>query len=299
MLDKNELLSRMNEIAREHGEWLEDIPLSHGVWTGGNQRCPHTRLRRIVQILADVCGKPLDSCRVIDLGCLNGMFSIECALQGARVVGIDVRPANIEKANFAREALGLSNVEFRVGDVRDVRREAFGDFDAVLCSGLLYHLNAPDVFHVIDNIYGMTLRAAVFDTHVSLKPTFQVEHRGRVYRGHEFREHGETDSEEQMEKHILAARGNKVSFWMTRPSLLNALARAGFSSVYECLNPPHLNFGKVGVEHRDRCTFVGLKGTAVSLRTSPDANGLDEEWPEGTLDYSPPAPPPRGPEGSP
>ena len=76
-----------------------------------------------------------------------------------------------------------------------------------------------------------------------------------------------------------------TSFWFTRPSLVNILARAGFSSVYECFAPPHLNFGKPGLESRDRCTFVAIKGDVCTVETSPSANTLQEKWPEGSLSY--------------
>ena len=61
----------------------------------------------------------------------------------------------------------------------------------------------------------------------------------------------------------------------------------GFSTIYECFNPPHLNFGNPGLEHKDRCTFVAIKDNRRNLVTSPAANALSEKHPEGTLSYSP------------
>ena len=87
-------------------------------------------------------------------------------------------------------------------------------------------------------------------------------------------------------KELWSGVGNDTSFLLSRPSLLNALASVGFSSAYECFNPPHLNFGSPGLEHVNRCTFVALKGRSIALATSPVANHLQEPWPEGTLSYS-------------
>lgn len=285
---ESDLLRRMEMLKSEHGEWTYDIPLPGGHWTRGNLGLPHTRLRRSLQVLKDVLGESWTSARILDLGCLDGIFSIECALQGAaRVIGVDVRHGHIEKCLLAQTALGLKNLEFRTGDVRQVLTEQNETFDAILCSGLLYHLNVPDVFDVIQEIHARSGRVALIDTHVSLSPTATVEFQGRTYYGQMYREHDEQATVEEMHRAGLSSFGNKVSFWFSRPSLINAFAHAGFTSIYECFNPPHLNFGQPGLEHRDRCTIVCLKGEAVMLKTSPAVNTLREDWPEGSLEYSP------------
>ena len=109
MQTKAEIESRIAELKRELGDWTYDIPLGNGVWTRGNQKIPHTRLKRILQIVVDLCAKPISACRVLDLGCLDGMFSIEFALHGAQTVGVEIREANIRKAEFCKEVLGLQN----------------------------------------------------------------------------------------------------------------------------------------------------------------------------------------------
>ena len=134
----------------------------------------------------------------------------------------------------------------------------------------------------------MTERLAVFDTHISLRPNTIVTYKGKDYSGHIYQEHSGITGVEEMEKRRLASHGNWESFWFSRPSLMNLLSHMGYSSVYECYIPPHINFGRAGVEHRDRCTIVAIKGKAMTLHTSPVANGLLEDWPEGTLDYSNP-----------
>ena len=76
----------LEKIQQQYGQWSFDIPLPHGVWTRGNQEIPHTRLKRILQVAHDLCTKPLGHCRVLDLGCLDGLFAIEFALHGADTV---------------------------------------------------------------------------------------------------------------------------------------------------------------------------------------------------------------------
>lgn len=283
---QEELTSRLNEVADTYGEWSEDIPLPYGKWTKGNGELPHRRLKRSIQIIKDVLGDRFHSARILDLGCLDGIYSIECALQGANVLGVDVRKGHIEKCRLAGEALQLDNLEFRQGDVRTVLQELTDSYEVVLCSGLLYHLNAPDVFDVMQSIYERTLRLAIFDTHVSLSPNTTVSYREKVFHGHFATEHDDNASPQDIENAGWSSFGNRASFWLTRPSLVNALAHVGFSSVFECLTPPLININKPGVAHRDRCTFVCLKGQPVTLKTAPTTNVLAEDWPENSLDYS-------------
>ena len=90
IMEKSEIIERLNNLKQQYGEWSYDIPLPYNIWTKGNIQMPHTRLKRIVQLVNDTVGKPLSECRVLDLGCLDGQFSIEFAQQGATTLGIEV-----------------------------------------------------------------------------------------------------------------------------------------------------------------------------------------------------------------
>jgi SAM-dependent methyltransferase len=285
MMTKSEIEQGLARLREQHGSWAYDIPLPYGLWTRGNQGLPHTRLKRIVQAAADLAGTPLAQCRVLDLGCLDGIFSIEFAMQGCSVVGIEIRESNIEKAEFARKAIGLSNVSFVRDDVRNISHAKYGDFDIIVCSGILYHLDAPGVFKVIEQMHDMANRLVVIDTHISLRPTLSVSYKGIEYHGSSYREHSPHESQAEKDKKLFASYDNAESFWLTRPSLVNALANAGFTSVHECFVPAHINFGRPGIESADRCTFVAIKGDRMHLLTSPTVNDLVESWPEGALRY--------------
>jgi hypothetical protein len=216
----------------------------------------------------------------------RSIFSIEFALHGAKVTGVDAREANIKKALFAKETLGLKNVEFIQDDVRNLSVQKYGRYDVLLCSGILYHLNTPDVFVFIENMYEMVEKLVIIDTHVSLNPRVSVIHKEKEYHGHTVREHSYSDSEEAKLKRLWSSFGNNISFWFTRPSLINLLSHTGFSSIYECFDPPHLNFERPSLEHEGRCTFVAIKGQQLKLHTSPASNNLEEDWPEGSLSYT-------------
>ena len=286
MQTKESILSQLEALKSQFGEWTFDIPLPHDIWTRGNLQVPHTRLKRIVQVVSDLSKKPLSECRVLDLGCLDGIFSIEFAQQGAKTIGIEIREANIKKAAFCADALGLANLVFQQDDVRNISLESYGRFDAIICSGILYHLPAIDAIKLIDSMFKMVDRVVVIDTHIAINAEESVAFGEFRYCGRVFREHSDNATPDKKAKRLWASADNPTSFWFTRESLVNILARAGFSSVYECFHPAHLNFGKPGLEHRNRCTFIAIKHGACDLVTSPAANGLWEEWPEGSLSYS-------------
>ncbi|MGY1643913.1 class I SAM-dependent methyltransferase [Geodermatophilus sp. SYSU D00703] len=295
-MKKEDIEAQLSDLVERHGEWTFDIPLGHGVWTRGNEGIPHTRLRRLLQVVHDLVDKPFESCRMLDLGCLDGQYSIEAALHGAHVVGIDGRPGSIAKASFAKQVLQLENVEFVCDDVRNLDPSRHGRFDAILCSGILYHLDSPDVFILMERMFDLVLQVVVIDTHVSLNPSTSIQYRGRTYHGHRVPEphahymgpdvDGDHALREEFQPQLLwGSLRNDSSFHFSRPSLVNALQDVGFSSVYECFTPPHLNFGEPGIEHHDRCTFVAMKRETFTLITSPSANDLREHWPVGALAY--------------
>ena len=285
MHTKESIQSQLAALKSQYGEWTYDIPLPYDIWTRGNRKVPHTRLKRIVQVVSDLSQKQLSESRVLDLGCLDGIFSIEFAKHGASTIGVEIRDANIKKAAFCKDVLGLGNLEFRQDDVRNISLDAYGKFDAIVCSGILYHLPAIDVIKLINTMFEIVDRVVVIDTHIALKPIDHFAYGEHQYWGNEIREHSDDATADEKVKSLWSSIDNPTSFWFTRPSLVNILTNAGFSSVYECFIPAHLNFGKPGLEHRDRCTFVAIKDDICDLITSPVANNLREEWPEDSLAY--------------
>jgi tRNA (mo5U34)-methyltransferase len=83
---------------------------------------------------------------VIDLACNEGWFSHRALDYGAaRVLGVDIREVNVERANLVADQLGLAgdHLEFRCADVFDLDPEEVGTFDVVFLLGLIYHLEDP------------------------------------------------------------------------------------------------------------------------------------------------------------
>ena len=160
--------------------------------------------------------------------------------------------------------------------MREISTATHGRFDVIICSGIFYHLTADDAFKLVKSMHSMSERLVIVDTHVALRPRKRVVLDGNVYYGDSYREHRNNDSQQKKSLRAWASWDNPISFWFTRPSLINMLNEAGFSSVYENFVPLHKNFGKPGLECIDRCTFVGVKNKRAEIITSPAANHLRE-----------------------
>ena len=75
---------------------------------------------------------------VLDLGCGAGLDSILAAGKvgpSGRVIGVDVTSEMIDKARRSADALGVANVEFRLGDVESLPVAA-GTVDVALSNGV-------------------------------------------------------------------------------------------------------------------------------------------------------------------
>jgi SAM-dependent methyltransferase len=147
---------------------------------------------------------------VADLGCLEGGYAAEFARAGYTVTGVDARAENLECAARAAAALGLGNLSFELADVRGLD----GEWDAVFCCGLLYHLDEPAAF--LRLLGKVTRRLLIVQSHYSL--TGGAVNEG--YEGHWYPEPGDRQS----------SYGNRHSFWLRKECLLDAMGAAGFDA---------------------------------------------------------------------
>lgn len=94
------------------------------------------RLNFIVQAVSSKAGR---HGKVLDVGCGNGIISIQLGKSGFNVTGIDVSEKTIETA---RKNNPFPNVQFRVQSAEQL--VASGElFDVIVCSEVLEHLDNP------------------------------------------------------------------------------------------------------------------------------------------------------------
>jgi SAM-dependent methyltransferase len=80
--------------------------------------------------------------RTLDAGCGTGAYTLYAAKVGNRAVGVSFDPAQIKRAEDRARILGVTNVEFHVGDLRklDEFGPSLGTFDQVIVFETIEHL---------------------------------------------------------------------------------------------------------------------------------------------------------------
>jgi SAM-dependent methyltransferase len=93
--------------------------------------------------------------RTFDAGCGNGAFSIYAASTGNKVVAASFSPAEQESARRRAEMLGVTAVDFRVIDLREIEnhRETLGAFDQIICLETIEHVS--DDQGLVESLAGM------------------------------------------------------------------------------------------------------------------------------------------------
>jgi hypothetical protein len=189
-------------------------------------------------------GRPLGETRVLDVASAEGAMSIAFAQAGAKeVVGIEGRKIYVSRANFVREALSVPSVRFELGDVREISRERYGEFDFTINSGILHHLGQDDFYPFLASLAEVTRDTMFLYTHVSTPEAVEnFRLRGPVmaadkYEGYLLQEHAEDATPEEREAQVRASLDNTYSFWATEEALVAALKKVGFGLVAKILEP--------------------------------------------------------------
>jgi SAM-dependent methyltransferase len=154
--------------AREQLFWDEHVPpLDHLLARYGAGADPNTAT------MIDALG-PLDGARVLDFACGAGLTAAFVAARGAKVTGIDISPASIERARTLAERLGLP-IEFIAGELT-ASTFAPASFDAVVGHYALHHVDLHQIAPIMHAVLRPGGRGAFVET-MGLNPLLNLSRR--------------------------------------------------------------------------------------------------------------------------
>lgn len=121
------------------------------------------RIQAINDVIARIFGDDLDQCTLLDMACNWGGMALDMAYRGCNVLGVDIRPENVDKARALTAYLGLEHkAKFEQGDVTALSAgQASGRYDIVYNLGLMYHLTKP--LEAMQITYDLCDKVAVID----------------------------------------------------------------------------------------------------------------------------------------
>ena len=152
------------------GPWFYPFDFGGGVRTISNVP-PHvtdifeTRRQMLEGVVTAHFAGRLPQIRCLDIGCHEGFYSFAMAQLGVgRIMGLDVRQANLNKARFAAERLGHAGIAFQQGNIEELDPASLGARELVLFLGVLYHLENP--MRALRNLSAITSELCVIETQV-------------------------------------------------------------------------------------------------------------------------------------
>ena len=160
--------------------------------------------------------------RVLELGCHEGIHTVQLASLAREVVGVEVRPKNVVGALTRLFIHGIGNAQIVLKDVRDLDT-SFGSFNVLFHVGVLYHLLDP-----VEHLYRVAplAEAILLDTHYETPKTLRqradLEREGRRYTAYRVGEGGWADSFSGVDS---------ASRWLDRDALVTLVADVGFVRV--------------------------------------------------------------------
>lgn len=196
----------------KRGPWITHYVIE-GVESGGNFRAlEDERIDQFFESFPRVHS-------ILELGSLEGGHTFALARHPAveRVLGVEARATNIARARFVQPLLHIDNADFMEADLEKADLTTFGKFDAVFCSGLLYHL--PEPWKLIVQLSHVAPRLFIWTHYAEENPGNLTVNE---LKGREYLEGGLDEP--------LSGVSPK-SFWLTLDSLKKVLTKAGFDSI--------------------------------------------------------------------
>jgi 2-polyprenyl-3-methyl-5-hydroxy-6-metoxy-1,4-benzoquinol methylase len=262
-----------DEALPPDGRWWELLPftthriaLGEDLWTTERGVVPEIDLR--VRTVVDACGGSLAGKTVVDLGCLEGGFTLAFARLGAaEAVGIEARALSHRRCELARRLLRLPNARFVHGDVKDELAHATAGFDVVFAAGILYHVADP--WTLLRAMADACRDVALVDTHVAgiegpshAACSAEIVERAfgkSTWRGRNFREYAPASDANSREQMIWSAWSDAESFWPLEADLVSMIRDAGFARATKIAPDPALADASWQVDQTSRVLYLCSK----------------------------------------
>jgi hypothetical protein len=142
-MNQEKIRNKVIEFSNKQA-WNHMIELPYGIKTKSNHKnTPGDNIikwRRMSFI-----HKYIKNRVIIDIGSNDGYFSTKFSELGAKkILGLDIDPIRIEKANFIKTAKKLKNVDFKNIDIFDKECNLNnGQYNFVSCLGVLHRVSNP------------------------------------------------------------------------------------------------------------------------------------------------------------
>jgi trans-aconitate methyltransferase len=167
---------------------------------------------------------------ILELGSLEGAHTFLLAQRPGvrRVLALEGRELNLRKARFVQELLHVPNATFAQANLESSDLAPFGKFDAVFCSGLIYHL--PEPWKLISQLPAIAPNLFIW-THYAPDADAEIvfgDLRGEI--------HAEGGAAEPL------SGMSATATWLTLESLMASLTKSGYANVQIIDNDPtHAN----------------------------------------------------------
>jgi len=219
MNDSCDLTAHFAELA----PWIYQFRIGGRDYGGGISAVGDERLERFFR-----CAPQAKT--ILELGALEGAHSFIMAQHPGvkRVVALEGREANLRKARFLQKLLQIPNVEFAQANLEHTDLRGVGDFDAIFCCGLLYHL--PEPWKLIEQCPSIAPLLFIWTQYAAENEAHDL---GNGLRGKTHIEGGPDEPLSGM---------SATATWLTLDSLRDLLARGGYERsevIYD--DPTHAN----------------------------------------------------------
>ena len=220
--DKRLLHYLLSDAFERRGPWVTGVQIDGKVY-GRATRHSSPRLGEFFKAFPEASRG-----RVLEPGSLEGAMTLELARRAREVVGLEGRPENVERAQFLKGLFGADNATFYVTDLEKDDLSSYGEFDAVFCCGLLYHLSHSRAFveraaAVAPNLY--------LDTQYA-RPDWELTERNGL------RGWVRTEDPQDPQSGLYG-----TALWPTLDELYRLLSESGYGTVVTLAHPPDNRHG--------------------------------------------------------